>query len=156
MPTIIEEPVEAMGSAAILIYFTDENGNGVVPKGAYWNLIDKKGNIINYRKNMPVSPLASTSRVVLSGLDLLPDTSLAIGKKQLRILRVNSVYDSITMGTDIPLVGELHFYVDNPVVIIGVAQSFSPSASRSPSASLSPSASVSPSVSPSASPSPSP
>jgi hypothetical protein len=156
MPTIIEEPVEAMGSAAILIYFTDENGNGVVPKEAFWSLMDKKGRIINYKKNVPVSPLAATSRVVLSRLDLLPDISLAIGVKQKRILRVNSVYDSITMGTDLPLVGELHFYVDNPVVIINVIQSFSPSASRSPSASQSPSASISPTISPSASSSPSP
>ena len=156
MPTIIEEPVEAMGAAAIMVYFTNEDGNAVVPKEAAWSLMDKKGNIINYRKNVAISPLASTSRIVLQRLDLLPDVSLAIGVKQKRILRVKSVYDSITMGTDIPLVGELHFFVDNPVVIIGEVVSASPSASHSPSASLSPSASVSPSVSPSASPSPSP
>lgn len=156
MPTIIEEPVEAMGAAAIMVYFQNEDGNAVVPKEAAWSLMDKKGNIINYRKNVAISPLASTSRIVLQRLDLLPDVSLAIGVKQKRILRVKSVYDSITMGTDIPLVGELHFYVDNPVVIISEVVSASPSSSRSPSASLSPSASVSPSVSPSASPSPSP
>lgn len=152
MPTIIEEPLEAMGAAAIMVYFTNEDGNAVVPKQATWSLMDKKGNIINYRKNVPISPLAATSRIVLQRLDLLPDTSLAVGVKQKRILRVKSVYDSITMGTDIPLIGELHFYVDNPVVIIGEAQSFSPSASRSPSASLSPSASASASPSPSPAP----
>ena len=155
MATIIEEPVEAMGSAAILIYFKNENDDPVTPKEATWSLMDKKGNIINYRKNMVVSPLAATSRIVLSRLDLMPDTSLAVGVKQKRILRVKSVYDSITMGTDIPLIGELHFYVENPVVILNELLSASPSASRSPSASLSPSASVSPSRSPSASASPS-
>lgn len=148
MSTIIEEPVEATGAAAIIIYFKDENGSAVVPNGATWSLMDKAGHIINYRKNVPVSPLASISRIVLTRLDLLPDTSLAVGVKQKRILRVKSVYNSITMGTDIPLVGELHFYVTNPVAIIGEALSLSPSASRSPSASLSPSASSSPSPSP--------
>lgn len=153
MSTTILEPLEARGSGAILIYFKNENDEPVVPKQASWSLIDKVGNVINYRKNIPISPLDATSRVVLSRLDLEPDVTQQKGVAQERIMRVKSVYDSVTMGTDIPLVGELHFFVDNPVAILNETISESPSASVSPSASGSPSASVSPSVSPSASPS---
>lgn len=168
MSVTILEPLEAMGSGAILVYFKNENNEPVVPKEAAWTLIDKIGNVINYRKNVPISPLDSTSRIVLSRLDLKPDTTLKKDVAQERILRVKSVYDSMTMGSDIPLNNDLHFFVDNPVVIIdelisaspsaskSPSMSRSPSTSKSPSMSRSPSASVSPSISPSASTSPSP
>jgi hypothetical protein len=149
MSTTILEPLAAMGSGAILVSFKNENGEAVVPKSATWTLIDKAGNVINYRKNVAISPLAAISRIVLLRLDLKPDETLKKGVDQERILRVKSVYDSVTLGTDIPLIGELHFFVENPVVVIGEAQSLSPSASRSPSASMSPSVSPSASASPS-------
>jgi hypothetical protein len=155
MSTTILEPLVAESSGAILVHFKNENAEPVVPKEAAWTLFDKAGNVINYRKNVAISPLSSTSQIVLTRLDLKPDTTQKKGVAQERILRVKSVYDSITMGTDLPLIGELHFFVENPVVILHEIVSESPSASVSPSASGSPSPSVSPSVSPSASASPS-
>lgn len=155
MSTTILDPVPAMSGALFLVHFKNEDLNPVVPNQASWTLIDKTGNVINYRKNVAISPLDATSKIVLANLDTKPDTTLKKGVAQERILRVKASYDSVTMGTNIPLNDELHFFVENPVVILNEVVSLSPSASVSPSASRSPSASVSPSVSPSASASPS-
>jgi hypothetical protein len=163
MPTqVILEPLSSEGSGVILAAFNDENGDPVTPDQASWSLIDKNGNIINYRKNVNISPLSTSASILLTRLDLRPDITQKFGVNQKRILRIKGSFTSSVFGPGIPINSDLEFYVENPPVIIGESLSLSPSASRSPSASGSPSASVSPSssrspsVSPSASASPSP
>jgi len=153
MATRLTDPIPAESSCSFLVSFLDENSSPVSPKEASWSLMDKNGAIINFRKNVSLSPLAAICRITLTGLDLKPNEDFKKGVNQLRILRVKAIYDSIIMGTDVPLKGDLEFYVENPVAIIGETASASPSASVSPSSSNSPS--PSPSVSPSASASPS-
>lgn len=92
----------------ITVSLTDEAGNAVVPKTGTWSLIDLKGNIINSRENVAISPLAASYDVVLSGDDL--------PAKTLRLL-IQATYDS-DKGADLNLRDEIAFNVTD---LVGVA-----------------------------------
>ena len=91
--------------------FKDEDGVLVVPTSITWTLTDESGTIINARENVAVVTPASAINIVLSGLDLAMQTGETAGIVG-RVITVNAVYNS-TLGTGLPLKGEVKFYIDN-------------------------------------------
>ena len=50
--------------------FANEDGDAVTPNSANWSLYDTKGNAINSRSGVSISPLSTSVDVVLQGDDL--------------------------------------------------------------------------------------
>jgi len=90
--------------------FTDENGVAVIPKSVAWTLTDPEGVVINSRSAVPLTP-AVTVLVVMKGDDL--DRS----DGPTRVLLVEAVYDSVMLGTDIPLKAEFWYEVQELVAV---------------------------------------
>ena len=84
--------VNDKSTKVVTVAFLDEDGNAVVPTGAAWTLTNEGGAIINNRNQEPISPLASSSDVVLSGNDL----KWADGRR--RYLVVEAVYNGVQNG----------------------------------------------------------
>jgi hypothetical protein len=98
----------------ITVSFTDEDGVAVIPTAGTWTLTNEGGTVINSRSAVAMSPLASTYKIVLSGLDLAMQTGeWLIGH---RLLTVQATYNS-TLGTGLPLKAEVKFIVDELVVV---------------------------------------
>lgn len=109
MPTEIKSPQAVEESTFVVTNaFLDAAGTAVTPTSATWSLFDKDGNVVNGRSAVPISPLASSVDIVLSGDDL----QIADGKT--RKLTIQAVYDS-TEGSDLPLNDELTFYIERLV-----------------------------------------
>lgn len=94
--------------------FLDEDGNDVVPTAARWTLTDKDGLVINERRDVPISPLAATVAVVLSGDDLSLEGISA--QKYKRIVTVYATYDS-SLGTGLPLTEQISFQIGSSILI---------------------------------------
>ena len=91
--------------------FRDEDGVLVVPNAITWTLTDEVGTVINSRIDVVVTPPMTTIYIVLQGLDLAMQTLETAGTVG-RIVTVNADYNS-TLGSNLPLKGEVRFYVDN-------------------------------------------
>lgn len=96
------------------ISFLDENGNDAVPTAAHWTLTDKDGLVINGKRDIPISPLAATVPIVLSGDDLSLEGISA--QKYKRIVTVQATYDS-SLGTGLPLTEQIAFQIGSSVLI---------------------------------------
>jgi hypothetical protein len=93
--------------------FTDADDSAVTPTSVTWTLTDTRGNIINTREDVVVTP-ASTITIVLTGDDLGMDE---IGDEAKRIITVNAVYTSVTYGAGLYLKGAAIFTVKNLVAV---------------------------------------
>jgi hypothetical protein len=91
--------------------FKDENEVLVVPNIITWTLTDESGTVINSRTDVSVAFPASVINILLSGLDLAMQPSETAGTVG-RVVTVNATYES-TLGSNLPLKGEVRFYIDN-------------------------------------------
>jgi hypothetical protein len=94
----------------IPVGFLDHNGDPVPPKTAVWTLTDGRGNVINSRQNVAVSPLVATVDIALFG----EDTAYQLAAE--RIFTVEYTYDS-DLGNDLPAGDQARFEIDNLVAI---------------------------------------
>ena len=92
--------------------FTDADGETVTPTTVVWDLTDTKGNIINEREDVVVTP-ASSVNIVLTGDDLAIDEA---GDEVSRIITVKAVYNS-DYGTGLYLKKAAIFTLKNLVAI---------------------------------------
>lgn len=103
---LTEKAVE-QSTYIILVSFTNEAGDPVVPKSVVWTLSDKNGVVINNRADVVIGSLAATVPIVLTGNDLI------MSDNPLRHVLVESVYDSATYGNDLQLREEFSFSIEN-------------------------------------------
>jgi hypothetical protein len=110
MPTTITS-VKAVerSTFVVTVSFLDEDDSPVIPNSATWSLVDIRGDIINGREDVVISPLDSTVDILLSGNDLVVTGGHDEDK---RYLVVEAVYDS-DLGSGLPLKDHLVFYVQN-------------------------------------------
>ena len=100
-------------SFGIQVEFYDLAADGepltpVVPKSDLtWSLLDLKGNVINNRARVPITPQQIIT-IVLKGDDLL----LPGDASEKRRLLIDGSYDSL-LGSDLDLRAELEFTVEN-------------------------------------------
>ena len=107
MTTTITTPSAIEDSTyALVLSFTDEEGDPVTPDTATWTLRDTEGNVVNSRQDVVISSLASSVTVLLSGDDLMYTPSAEL------ILIVEATYDS-SLGNDLPLKDQVRFPVAN-------------------------------------------
>lgn len=105
---IMLEAVEERGTKSIALSVSYESAGvevAFVPKTASWSLYDINEVIVNGKEDEPISSLAASITIVLSGLDL--DASV---NDELRRLVVKGTYDS-ALGTDLPFVKEVQFHI---------------------------------------------
>jgi len=95
--------------------FKDEDGNAVTPTSITWTLTDKNGVVINSKQDVAVITPAASINIVLSGddLEVLPGETNNI----IRVFAVKAIYDSATLGNDLPLRGAIQFFLDNLVAV---------------------------------------
>jgi hypothetical protein len=103
-------------SAVIRVNFKNEFGVAMVPKSATWTLTNENGVVVNSRRRVVISPLASSVDIRLSGLDLAVSKGKTV---QNRVFTVEAVYDS-SFESDIPLNDACIFTVEN---LVGVPDS---------------------------------
>ena len=108
MSTISIRPAEK-GTAIVTLTFTDEDGKGVVPKSAQWQLMTTDGTIVNGRSFAECS--FTGTEVVLSGDDLAIYGTTDSGY---RLFAIHAVYDS-DAGSDLPLNDEVRFKIQRLV-----------------------------------------
>ncbi len=98
------------GTYVVVASFYDEAGAPIVPKTAAWTLTDEDGAVINSRSAVALTPAAAIP-VVMSGNDLKRSDGTT------RVLLVAAVYDSLTLGNDLPLKAEFWFEVADLVAV---------------------------------------
>jgi len=109
MPTTLSTKAVEQSTFVVSATFTDENGDSVVPNTLQWSLVDRKGNVVNDRKDVSVSSPSSTEDIVLSSADLKIDKD----REQVsRWVVFEGTYDS-TLGSDLPLKDQVEFTVVN-------------------------------------------
>jgi hypothetical protein len=92
------------GSSAIITATLTLRGLPLVPTSLRWTLTDDRGNTINARRDVAITP-ASTATIVLTGGDLMAIEPI---DNYMRILTLEGTYDSID-GTGLTLAGEYKF-----------------------------------------------
>jgi hypothetical protein len=109
MSVDISTHADEEGTFVITAAYTDENGDPVTPNNMKWTLTDESGTVINSRSAIVISPLGTSSTIVLSGDDL----ALQVGETTIaaRLITFVGEYDS-DLGSSLPLVGERRFYID--------------------------------------------
>lgn len=104
------DAVEAVeeSTLAIVISFTDEDGNAETPATANWTLTDDDGDVINSREEVTISSLDTSVTVVLSGDDL----ALQSGESGSAVRRfvVQGTYNS-DLGNGLPMIDSVAFPV---------------------------------------------
>lgn len=91
------EAAKERSTYIVTVPFVDEDGTAVAPTSATWTLSDDRGNIINSRENVAITP-ASTVQIVLTGADL----ALSENDNGVRKLTVEAVYTS-SLGSGLTL-----------------------------------------------------
>lgn len=110
MPAILSDLAVERSTYVIIASFTDEEGEAVVPQsGLNWTLTDRKGNVINERDAVTISPSTSVT-IVLTGADLDADDG------PVRILTIEGAYDS-DLGSGLPLKEQVTFHISNLVAV---------------------------------------
>lgn len=110
MPLLSSFYAVERSSMLLTASFVDETGAGVVPGSVVWSLTDSKGNIINSRGDVSVTPAQSIDI-------MLQNDDLAILSNELRfqvvprILTVNAIY--LYNGENTTLSNALKFAVKN-------------------------------------------
>lgn len=108
--TISIMPVEKATAKVTVGPFTDESDNTVIPLTFTWTLTDKRGNVINERSAVSVTP-ASTISFLLKGDDL------AVGSNGTqRVLLLEWTYNS-TLGTNLPGKEQVLFRISDLVKV---------------------------------------
>lgn len=87
------------------VTFRDEEGQEIAPTAATWTLTNEYGVVVNERVAVPLSPLAATVNVVLTGADLRMMGELDNRK---RLLLIEATYSS-SLGTGLHLREEIEF-----------------------------------------------
>ena len=104
--TLAEEAVE-QSTFVVPVTFRDEQGQAIAPTVATWTLTNEYGVVVNGRTAVPISPLAATVNVVLTGADLRMLGELDNRK---RLLLIEATYNS-SLGTGLNLREEIEFVV---------------------------------------------
>ena len=107
----LDERAKELSTYVIVVSFTDEEGDPVVPNTIVWSLIDRHGTIINDRDEESETPAAEVS-IVLSGDDLQILAGEELKSAVVRNLVVEAEYDS-TLGTDLPIKEVAQFTITN-------------------------------------------
>lgn len=106
----LEQKAPENGTFGIQCDFVEKTPAGNIPftpnLGLKWSLTDSKGQVINNRTEVPITPDQSVI-IVLSGLDL----ALA-GGPAIRYVLVEGTYDG-TLGNDLPVIKEVSFQIKN-------------------------------------------
>jgi hypothetical protein len=112
MPTIPHATEQS--TYPVTVDLVDSLGAAITPNNdVTWSLCDEDNNIINSRSSVAYSTPTSTLTIILSGSDLLMQGR---SDSELRYLIVRCTYDS-SLGTSLPFVGQLSFYVDGVHVV---------------------------------------
>lgn len=114
MATRITTLVQEKGTAVFTVAFTDEDGSAVTPGAATWTLTDKKGNAINSRTAVTISPLSTSVTIVLSGDDLALGSETTSDHE--RHLTVEYTYTS-SAGSDLPGKAVAIFHIEDLVAV---------------------------------------
>jgi hypothetical protein len=93
---------------AVAAAFTDELGDATTPKTIAWSLLDQAGAIVNDRAQVAIAEMASSIVIVLSGADLALDAGAFTARRQVLI---EWTYDSLAMGTDLPVKDTIAFTI---------------------------------------------
>lgn len=101
------------GTYVMNIVFRDEDDVNISPNSANWSLTDLKGNPVNSRTEVNISPIAAVVDVVLSALDLELNPAYAGSE---RWFIVEYVYDS-TLGNDLPAKTQAKFDIEGLVKV---------------------------------------
>ena len=123
MATRLTKVAKERSTYIVNAVFTDEDDELAVPASMVWTLTDKDKNVVNSKENIPVSPLASVSAIVLSGLDLVVTDGEITEANQNpnvstdpilvdRFITFVGTYDS-TLGNGLPLTAEYVFSLEN-------------------------------------------
>lgn len=103
-------------SLVIQIGFFDSAKEPVIPGSASWSLKDYKGNPVNGRDGVAISPLGTSALIVLSGADIsLPVDMTA--PSVVRYLTVRATYDSEEYGAGLTTSEEVAITITNLVGI---------------------------------------
>lgn len=98
MPTQLSVIPNEESTLVITASYYDEDDNAITPKTAYWTLTDKNAVVINSRKDVAISGLATSNNIVLSGDDLA--VNAITGTERVFLIKIT--YDS-NYGNDLPL-----------------------------------------------------
>lgn len=98
----------------ITVSFADENGDAVTPTSATWTLTDTRGNVVNGRDSVEISPLSTSATILLFGADLSLREDVHLGKT--RVLTISGFYDS-DLGDSLPLNMETEFTINDLVAV---------------------------------------
>ena len=104
--TLTAEAVE-QSTYIVPVTFRDEQGQAIAPTTATWTLTNEYGVVVNGRTAVPLSPLAATVNVVLTGADLRMMGELDNRK---RLLLIEATYNS-SLGAGLHLREEIEFTV---------------------------------------------
>jgi hypothetical protein len=97
------------GTYVITVAFTDEDGIAVVPVTMVWSLRKRSDSaIVNSRESVEISPLDSTSTIVLSGLDLERFGGNDGGERRVTL---EGTYNS-NLGNGLEFTSEVEFQID--------------------------------------------
>ena len=108
----LDERAKELSTYVIVVSFTDEEGDPVVPNTILWSLIDRIGNIINERDEEEILTPAAEVSIVLSGDDLQILAHEQLKSAVVRKLVVQAEYDS-TLGADLPIKEVAQFTITN-------------------------------------------
>ena len=108
----LDERAKELSTYVIVVSFTDEEGDPVVPNTITWSLIDRIGNIINERDEEEILTPAAEVSIVLSGDDLQILAGEELKSAVVRRLVVQAEYDS-TLGDDMPIKEVAQFTITN-------------------------------------------
>lgn len=101
------------GSYFIDLDFTDENGDGVIPKTLTWTFSNLAGVTVNERSQVSVTPAASVT-IALSGADLALQAGESVQFS--RLFTIEGTYDS-DEGSDLPFKDACEFTIDDLVAV---------------------------------------
>lgn len=116
MPILLETHADERDTYNVRASFFDESATPqpVTPTTLNWSLVNMRGEIINNRLNVPITP-AATVNVVLTGADLaLPDTSNEYARTRAVIFR--GTYNS-SLGSGLILTKEVRLIIDESVAV---------------------------------------
>lgn len=105
------------GTRAVTVAFKDTDGSAVTPDTVTWTLTNRSEfgtapSIINLRDAVSVTP-STTVNIVLTGLDLAFLTGEKGCETVQRLLLIEYVYDSATMGNNVPDKIQYEFEIQN-------------------------------------------
>lgn len=108
--TAAEALAKESGTFAIVVSFTDENGDTLIPATLFWDLVDPDDEIINDREDVEIESPAASVTIVLSGDDL-PSTENNDGTYDHLFLVVHGTFTS-DLGVGLPFQDQVRFSIE--------------------------------------------